>query len=139
METIPEVIVNGGESSIELLEKSSPNPRLRLAAGSASSISLTLNDSDNNNNNTVIPTQEKSAGEHVNGSNNDDEQEVAEIINEDEEQIEQIEAVKNDQEGIAFRVRFYGESESKWIAAKIANRKYPQAVIAFWESHVEFT
>ena len=136
IETQAEPIVNEN-SSTELPEKSSPNPRLRLAAGSASSISLTLNDSDNNNNNTVIPPQEKSVPEHVDPTN--DEQEIAEIINEDEEEIEQIEAVKNDQEGIAFRIRLYGETESKWVAAKIANRKFPQAVIAFWESHVEFT
>jgi len=47
--------------------------------------------------------------------------------------------LKNDQDGISFRIKLIGQNETQWIGAKIANRKYPQAVIAFWESHVEFT
>jgi len=66
-------------------------------------------------------------------------QDPPEIINDDEEIIEKIEGVKNDQDGISFRIKLIGQNETQWIGAKIANRKYPQAVIAFWESHVEFT
>ena len=69
--------------------------------------------------------------------NNDSD--APEIINDDEETIDKIEAVKNDQDGISFRIKLIGQSQSEWISAKVANRKYPQAVIAFWESHVEFT
>ncbi|CAF0857369.1 unnamed protein product [Rotaria sordida] len=132
-------------NSIELLNKSSPikenllneqsneppvNLRLRITPSSASSISLTLNDSDNNNN-----TNDKSII-----INNEQEQEQQDIINnDDEETIEKIEGVKNDQDGISFRIKLIGQNDTQWISAKIANRKYPQAVIAFWESHVEFT
>jgi len=134
---------DNNNSSIELLNKSSPikenllneqtndppvNLRLRITPSSASPISLTLNDSDNNNN-----TNEKSS---IDISNDQD---TAEIINDDEEPIEKIEGVKNDQDGISFRIKIDGQNETQWISAKIANRKYPQAVIAFWESHVEFT
>lgn len=38
-----------------------------------------------------------------------------------------------------FRIKLIDENESKWISSKIANRKYPQAIIEFWESFVEFT
>lgn len=61
-----------------------------------------------------------------------------EIID-DDEPIEKIEGVKNDQDGISFRIKLFGQTDTRWIPAKIANRKYPQAVIAFWENHVEFT
>jgi hypothetical protein len=130
-------------TSVELLDKSSPikesvandqpndppvNLRLRITPSSASPISLTLNDSDNNNN-----TNEKSSMDIGN------DQDTTEIINDDDEVIEKIEGVKNDQEGIAFRIKLIGQNDTQWISAKVANRKYPQAVIAFWESHVEFT
>jgi len=144
-----EIINNGDDhnnSSIELLNKSPikentineqtneppVNLRLRITPSSASSISLTLNDSDNNNNNT----NEKSVDNPMDIT---DDQDTAEIINDDEEPIEKIEGVKNDQDGISFRIKLVGQNEPQWISAKIANRKYPQAVIAFWESHVEFT
>ena len=61
------------------------------------------------------------------------------MVNDDEEIIEKIEGVKNDVDGISFRIKLIGENETQWMSAKVANRKYPQAVIAFWESHVEFT
>jgi len=130
---------NGGEennnnnSSIELLNKSSPtkesllneqmldppaNLRLRITPSSASPISLTLNDSDNNNN----PNQD-----------------TTEIFNDDEESIEKIAGVRHGDDGITFSIKFSGQTDAQWIPAKIANRKYPQAVIAFWENHVEFT
>ena len=38
-----------------------------------------------------------------------------------------------------FVLIFLHENESQWVSSKNANRKYPQAVIAFWEHHVEFT
>jgi len=124
---------NNTNSSIELLNKSSPtkesllneqindppvNLRLRITPSSASPISLTLNDSDNNNNNANDTT---------------------EIFNDDEEPIEKIEGVKHGDDGITFNIKFCGQNEAQWVPAKIANRKYPQAVIAFWENHVEFT
>jgi hypothetical protein len=138
---------DNNNTSIELLDKSSPieenllteqtneppvNLRLRITPSSASSISIALNDSDNNNNNT----NEKCSTDNPIDISND--QDTAEII-EDVEPIEKIEGVKNDQNGIVFRIKLVDQSEPQWIAAKIANRKYPQAVIAFWESHVEFT
>lgn len=107
---------------IEVIETSS-NVRLRVGS---SSIFNQLNESDTNNNNP----QEKS----IEPMTTEDED-----VNDDEEGIEKIEAVKNDHDGISFRIRLMNENESKWISAKIANRKYPQSVIAFWESHVEFT
>jgi len=138
---------DNNNNSIELLNKSSPvketvateqtneppvNLRLRITPSSTSSISIALNDSDNNNN-----TNDKSSID--NPINISTDQDTAEVITDDEEPIEKIEAVRNDQDGISFRVKINGESEAQWIAAKIANRKYPQAVIAFWEGHVEFT
>jgi len=138
---------NGEDSSIELLNKSSSinenpvneqtndppvNLRLRITPTSASSISLTLNDSDNNNN-----TNEKSSMDNT--MNISDNQDIGETINDDELPLEKIEGVKNDQNGISFRIKLGQQNETQWITAKIANRKYPQAVIAFWESHVEFT
>jgi hypothetical protein len=137
---------NNNNDSVELLNKSSPakesllneqindppvNLRLRITPSSASPISLTLNDSDNNNN-----TNEKSSIE--NSDNIINNQDTTEFID-DEEPIEKIEGVKNDQDGISFRIKLFGENETQWMSAKIANRKYPQAVIAFWENHVEFT
>ncbi len=137
---------NGEENntSIELLNKSSPtkenlvnepvndppvNLRLRITPSSTSPISLTLNDSDNNNN-----TNEKS----VDISNDQD---TTEILDDDDEPIEKIEGAKHDQDQdqIVFRIKLSGQKETQWVPAKIANRKYPQAVIAFWENHVEFT
>ena len=108
------------------------NLRLRITPSSASPISLGLNDSDNNNN-----TNEKCSIETSNNISHD--QDIAEIIHDVEEPIDKIEAAKNDQDGISFRIKLINENEPQWISAKIANRKYPQAVIAFWESHVEFT
>jgi len=125
---------DNNNSSIELLPKESiPNEqpveppvnlRLRITPNSASPISLTLNDSDNNNN-----TNEKSSMD----------QDTTELMNDDDDRIEKIEGVKNDEDGISFRIKLMGQNETQWMDAKIANRKYPQAVIAFWESHVEFT
>jgi hypothetical protein len=103
--------------SIVITNVPSVNLRLRITPSSESPISLGLNDSDNNNN-----TNEKSSIETSNNKSHD--QDIAEIIHDDEELIDKIEAVKN---------------EPQWISAKIANRKYPQAVIASWESRVEFT
>jgi len=86
------------------------NPRLRIAPSSTSSISCTYN--------------------HRNFHN--------EIIDETD-QIERIENVRNDRDEILFRIKFVNENQPQWVSSKIANRKYPQAVISFWESHVEFS
>jgi len=134
---------NPNETSVEIINKNSPakesllneplgdppgNLRLRITPNSNSPISLTLNDSDNNNNNT---TNDKSTI--------DTDIEITEINNEDEEPVEKIEGVRNSNDGIYFRIKLNRHKESQWISAKIANRKYPQSVIAFWENHVEFT
>lgn len=136
---------NPNETSVEIINKNSPtkesllneplgdppgNLRLRITPNSNSPISLTLNDSDNNNNNT----NDKST---IDTSNTD--VEITEINNEDEEPVEKIEGVRNSNDGIYFRIKLNRYKESQWISAKIANRKYPQSVIAFWENHVEFT
>ena len=105
------------------------NLRLRITPSSNSPISLTLNDSDNNNNTNGKPSMDYS----------NEQQDGVEIINDDEESVEKIESVRNDPDGILFHVKLSGAKEAQWIPAKIANRKYPQAVIAFWENHVEFT
>lgn len=128
-------------NGFELVNKSSPvkensanespvNLRLRITPSVASSPSITLNDSDNNNNKSTVENG-------VNNHSND--LETFEMINDDEESVEKIEGVRNDQNGISFRIKLSGKTETEWMPAKVANRKYPQAVIAFWESHVEFT
>jgi hypothetical protein len=130
---------HNNNTSVEVLNKLSPekeslvneqindppaNLRLRITPSSNSPISLTLNDSDNNNN-----TNEKLQMD----------QDIGEMMNNDDEPVEKIEGVRNDVDGISFRIKLFGQNETEWISAKIANRKYPQAVIAFWENHVEFT
>jgi hypothetical protein len=116
-------------STMENISNDPPvNLRLRITPSSASPISLTLNDSDNNNN-----TNEKAS---IDVSNEHD---PLETINDDEEPVEKIEGVRNGSDGIFFQIKLSGEKDAQWVAAKVANRKYPQAVIAFWENHVEFT
>lgn len=109
------------------------NLRLRITPNSTSSVSLTLNDSDNNNNNTH---EKSSIDDSVIITNDHD---ITEINNDDEEPVEKIENVRNDQDGLSFKIKLIGSNEAQWISAKVANKKYPQAVITFWESHVEFT
>jgi len=92
------------------------NPRLRVTPSSTSSASYTFTVNENNN------TNEK----------------VSEIIDETD-QVERIQSVRNYRDEILFRIKFINQNETQWISSKIANRKYPQAVIAFWENHVEFT
>ena len=101
-------------------EPTTINLRLHITPSSTSSISLTLNDSDNNNKTTT------------------DDQDTTEFIDETDK-VEKIEAVRHNQEGISFRIKLINENQSQWISSKIANRKYPQAIIAFWEDHVQFT
>jgi hypothetical protein len=83
---------------------------------------------DNNNNN----------GEKSSTENNTNDQDISELIDETN-QVERIENVRKKQDDIMFRIKLINENQAKWISSKIANRKYPQAVIAFWESFVEFT
>lgn len=120
----PELEPSKSTESIEVIETTTS---VRLRVGS-SSIFCTVNENENDKNNNN--PQEKS----IEPMSTEDEQ-----MNDDEEGIEKIEAVKNDHDGISFRIRLTNENESKWISSKIANKKYPQSVIAFWESHVEFT
>jgi len=72
----------------------------------------------------------------TNGStkNKHDEQEIPN----ESHLVEHIESVRNDPDGLTFHIKLIGEDEPQWISSKIANLRYPQAVIAFWESHVEF-
>ena len=141
-EAVPETTNgNNDNDNVELTNKPSPtmetvsneppvNLRLRITPSSASPISLALNDSDNNNNNN---NNEKAS---IDVSNDHD---PLETINDDEEPVEKIEGVRNGVDGIFFQIKLSGEKDPQWVAAKLANRKYPQAVIAFWENHVEFT
>jgi hypothetical protein len=116
--------------SIEVTNDPPVNLRLRITPSLESPISLGLNDNNNN-------TNEESSIETSNNKSHD--QDIAETIYNDEELIDQFTAVKNDQDGISFRIKLINEDEPQWMSAKIANRKYPQAVIAFWKSRVEFT
>ncbi|CAM4750719.1 unnamed protein product [Rotaria magnacalcarata] len=135
--TILDDDININNNSIEFPEQNSINEDninesttsivLRITPNSTSSISITRNDTDNSDTNEKI-----SSGNH---SNNQD---VSEIIDETD-QVEKVEAVRNSQDGISFRVKLVNENQSQWISSKIANLKYPQAIISFWESHVEFT
>jgi hypothetical protein len=113
-------IINIEDDSIEFPDKGLSTPiDLHVTPTSTSSISLSLNDSDN--------TDKK-----------DKNQNTSEIIDETH-LVQNIEAVRNtNKDGISFRIKLINENEVKWIPSKIANQKYPQAVIAFWENHVEF-
>ncbi|CAF3505173.1 unnamed protein product [Rotaria socialis] len=138
--TIDDDDINVNNNSIEFPEQNSINEDninestttttsivLRITPNSTSSISITRNDTDNSDMNEKI-----SAGNHSNS------QDVSEIIDETD-QVEKVEAVRNNQDGISFRVKLVNENQTQWISSKIANLKYPQAIISFWESHVEFT
>lgn len=91
-------------------------PRLRIVPSATSSISYTYNNRDGQNRKTYL---------------ND--------IVDETDQVQRIEAVRNDQNEILFHIKFFNEDQLQWVSSKIANRKYPQAVISFWESHVEFS
>jgi len=56
----------------------------------------------------------------------------------DQEPVEKIEGVRHNTDGISFQIKMRGETNAHWVSAKLANRLYPQSVIAFWERHVEF-
>ncbi|CAF0727000.1 unnamed protein product [Adineta steineri] len=108
---------------INICEPTTINLRLHITPSSTSSISSILNDSD-------IHNHEKSTTDNsINDQGTIDET----------NQVEKIEAVRNNHDGISFRIKLINEKQSKWISSKIANKKYSQAVIAFWENHVEFT
>ncbi|CAF1289644.1 unnamed protein product [Adineta steineri] len=108
---------------INICEPTTINLRLHITPSSTSSISSILNDSD-------IHNHEKSTTD-----NSINDQDPIDETN----QVEKIEAVRNNHDGISFRIKLINEKQSKWISSKIANKKYSQAVIAFWENHVEFT
>ena len=90
-----------------------------------SSISLAPNDSNSNANKTPPET-------------NVLEGEGCASMRDETHLVETIEAVRNGSDGLAFRIKLLDQTGPKWISSRIANLKYPQAVIAFWESHVEF-
>ena len=112
---------------IHVNDATTVNLLLHITPNSASSISLTPNDSDNN----------KKSNEKLLTDITIDDSDTSVIIDETN-QVEQIEAVRNNEDGISFRIKLINENEAQWISSKIANRKYPQAVIAFWENYVEF-
>ncbi|CAF2703299.1 unnamed protein product [Rotaria sp. Silwood2] len=131
---------NMNSNSVEFPDESSINENninesttvsllLRVTPNSTSSISITANDNSNNNNNNSAT---------ISTENDQNDQNTSEITDETD-QVEKIEAVRNNQDGIAFRIKLINENQSQWISSKIANQKYPQAVIAFWENYVEFT
>jgi len=121
---------NNNNNSIESSGKNPPkkantngpttnNPRLRITPSATSSISYTFTTNDQ--------SSEKTSTENS-----------SEIMDETD-QVERIEKVRYYRNEISFRIKLIDENESHWISSKVANRKYPQAVIAFWEHHVEFT
>ncbi|CAF0725496.1 unnamed protein product [Adineta ricciae] len=104
-------------------EPTTINLCLHISPSSSSSISVALNDNDNNNNpsgkvSTNIQTSEQDIDES--------------------DRVDKIEAVRYARDEIAFRIKLINENRSQWISARVANRKYPQAIIAFWENHVQF-
>jgi hypothetical protein len=100
-------------------ESTSHNPRFRVTPSSTSSISFTFNANECNSERTSTENS-------------------SEIMDETD-QVERIETVRYYHNEISFRIKLIHENEAHWISSKIANRKYPQAVISFWENHVEFT
>ena len=128
---------NPNNSTIEFSDKSSSskespanartttNLRSQLAPISTSSISFSTNANDQHHDKT--PRQ----------SNRND-QDTSDLVDE-ALLVDNIEAVRNESEGLFFRIKFIDQNEPQWVSSKIANRKYPQAVIAFWENHVEFS
>ena len=95
------------------------NPRIRVTPSATSSISYTFDVNTYN---------------HQKASMDD----TSEITDETD-QVERIERVRNMHNEIYFLIKLIHDNEGQWVPAKIANRKYAQAIIAFWESHVEFT
>ena len=108
-----------GKNSIKKPDTNRPKTRFRLTPALASSISFSTN-----------------ANEH--GSDKTSMENSSEMMDETD-QVEQIQTVRCCRNEISFRIKLINENEARWIPSKIANRKYSQAVIAFWESHVEFT
>ncbi|CAF0748289.1 unnamed protein product [Adineta ricciae] len=104
-------------------EPTTINLCLHISPSSSSSISVALNDNDNNNNpNGKVSTNIQTSEQDIDES----------------DRVDKIEAVRYARDEIAFRIKLINENRSQWISARVANRKYPQAVIAFWENHVQF-
>ena len=118
---------NQNNNSIEISGKNTskkpdtnrPMTRFRVTANTASSISFSTNANEHGN--------DKMCTENL-----------SEIVDETD-QVEYIETARYYRNEISFRIKLINENEARWIPAKIANRKYPQGIITFWESHVEFT
>lgn len=122
MELSEEILPN----EISLNDSTTTSLILRITPNSTSSISITRIDGDNGHANEKILTE--------NRPNNPVEPEIVD----ETDQVEKIEAVRNNEDGISFRIKLIKENQSQWISSKIANLKYPQAIITFWESHVQF-
>jgi len=120
---------NHNNNSIESSSKS-PRKKTNINGSTRSSVRL-----------RVTPSSTSSASFIFNVPENNDKSSTdntSEIIDETD-QVERIESVRNNRNEISFRIKLINENEPQWISSKIANRKYPQAVIGFWEHHVEFT
>lgn len=122
MELSEEILPN----EISLNDSTTTSLILRITPNSTSSISITRIDGDNGHANEKVLTE--------NRPNNPVEPEIVD----ETDQVEKIEAVRNNEDGISFRIKLIKENQSQWISSKIANLKYPQAIITFWESHVQF-
>lgn len=101
-----------------LNESNSTNIRLHVTPSSNSSISFLRPDHDSSMVDEISDETETPDESHL---------------------VEQIQAVRNDPDGLNFRIKLLSQPAACWISSKVANHKYPQAVIAFWENHVEFT
>lgn len=127
---------NSSTKEIVIDESANVNLLLHLTPNSSSSISLIFNETEditahNDNTTTNNDTTFTAGNKSIDGN-------LPEVIDETD-QVEQIETVRNSKDGISFRIKLFNQNEPEWISSKIANLKYPQAVIAFWETHVEFT
>ena len=108
-------------NEMALNESGSTNLRLHVTPNSNSSISFVQNEQE-----TALSSSPLQDSEGME-------------IPDESHLVERIEVVRNNPDGLMFRIKLIDHEESEWIQSKIANRKYPQAVIAFWENHVEFT
>lgn len=138
--------------------KSLPNTRKTRATSKESSI-ITVDDDNNNNSikssnksppkkstvnkptttNNVRIRVTPSAASSISYTYDINTYDNASEITDETDQVEHIERVRNNRNEISFLIKLIHEDEPRWIPSKVANRKYPQAVIAFWENHVEFT
>jgi hypothetical protein len=109
---------------VNIHESASTNVHGDITMDSTSSITFINDHADESNTRTIV---------QINSNVQD-----PCILDDETHLVEKIEAVRNDADGLTFRIKLLDDHTARWIPSKIANQKYPQAVIAFWEAHVEF-